>query len=38
MSIMDLCGNCPVWGLDDGEFFLAGMRIEEKIPPKKIWG
>ncbi|MCI05179.1 hypothetical protein A2U01_0026229 [Trifolium medium] len=42
MSILsvngDSRGDCPVWRSEDGEFFSVGMGIEEKVPPKEVWG
>jgi hypothetical protein len=30
--------DCPVWRSEVGEFFSVGMRMEEKVPPKEVWG
>jgi hypothetical protein len=32
----NLCYYCPVWGFEDGEFFLIGMGIEEKVSRKRF--
>jgi hypothetical protein len=31
-------GDCPVWRSEVDEFFPVGMKIEEKILPKEVWG
>jgi hypothetical protein len=31
-------GDCPVWRSEVGEFFPVGMGMEEKVPPKEVWG
>jgi hypothetical protein len=30
--------NCPVWRPEDKEIFHVGMRMEEKVPLKDVWG
>jgi hypothetical protein len=38
MSILsvngDLRGDCAVWRSEIGEFFLVGIRMEEKVSPQ----
>ncbi|MCI17269.1 hypothetical protein A2U01_0038416 [Trifolium medium] len=34
----DPCGDCPVWGPEDGEFSPVGMKMEEKVSPREVWG
>jgi hypothetical protein len=34
----DSRGDCSVWRFEVGEFFSFGMEMEEKIPPKEVWG
>ncbi|MCI47107.1 hypothetical protein A2U01_0068348, partial [Trifolium medium] len=31
----DPCGDCPVWGPEDGKFFPVGIGMEEKVPPRE---
>ncbi|MCI95769.1 hypothetical protein A2U01_0117068, partial [Trifolium medium] len=31
-------GDCPVWGPENGEFFPVGMGMEDKVPPREVWG
>jgi hypothetical protein len=39
MSILSInegfCGDCPVWGFEDGEYFPIEMEMEKKNPPKR---
>jgi hypothetical protein len=38
MSISSVNGNCPVRGAGDEKFFPVRMEMEEKVPPKEVWG
>jgi hypothetical protein len=34
---VDSHGDCSVWRFEDGELFLVGMGMEEKVPSKEVW-